>query len=833
MEEKKKSLTQTRQKLVDMFLDILKSDEPLKWTSGWNSNRPQNAITDKEYRGINRMILIIQSMYEGYSDPRWCTFKQANDKGYRIKKGAKSTPVEFWSLYDKKTKKTLSYSEANKLETENPEYYAENVILMSKSYYVFNAEQIDGIPELEKAEDLILPEELEQFIDNIKKEMDISVVYGGNQAYYNVIKDEVHMPETNMFEGINEYYSTLLHELGHATGKDTRLNRNLSGTFGSENYAKEELRAEIASCFLTNDLGFNNEDDNEHNKNHAAYVKSWIRIVENSPMELMSAIKDAEIISGYLKEKGNYSEIFEKKNVLEENKLTKNSIIDKSAVIEHNQSKNILGNREVASAYENIMKELKIIRSIMENPMNTGKTMAHMVSEVTDKYSTKELIEYVTKEIYKGDEHIFRDKIIGDILNYKISENIPGNPVTEIDKKMQNEINEITESEGEAWAAKVHNILDKYNIEEICDYAVNVLYLGSEATIRDVFEKDIFNDEIFRSRIRNDIMYTDFKKYYENDVYNIMSLDEIQINDNIGKDYYAIDTNGKLYEAKYSSDFKSMFYKIPSEIKIVGYLLKNEIENVPVMESKSINIDNKSDLIRPEEKQELKKIDNTQYKYAILQIPLENPAGYNPKNYIDLETLRKNGDEPTGNDYEIIYIESTKEKPDLEKIYKRFNSGEVVPVNYYGTSVSMSDVIVTCDNNSNMEAYYCDRFGFKKLDTSFLTDKIINNVKNNVDIRIEYEKLVNANITSGITGEELERIALIDKEYKSVFNMADRRKEGNTKVDLPFPDVKEVAEEITGYNIDRNIEESDCKNITDKERSEKIIHQRMMLGNAR
>ena len=120
----------------------------------------------------------------------------------------------------------------------------------------------------------------------------------------------------------------------YATGKDTRLNRNLSGTFGSENYAKEELRAEIASCFLTNDLVFNNEDDNEHNKNHAAYVKSWIRIVENSPMELMSAIKDAEIISGYLKEKGNYSEIFEKKNVLGENKLTKNSIIDNVPLME-------------------------------------------------------------------------------------------------------------------------------------------------------------------------------------------------------------------------------------------------------------------------------------------------------------------------------------------------------------------------------------------------------------------------------------------------------------------------------------------------------------------
>lgn len=99
--------------------------------------------------------------------------------------------------------------------------------------------------------------------------------------------------------------------------------------------------------------------------------------------------------------------------------------------------------------------------------------------------------------------------------------------------------------------------------------------------------------------------------------------------------------------------------------------------------------------------------------------------------------------------------------------------------------------------------------------------------------REKIEKLMNANITSGIADEQLERIALIDKEYKSVFNMADRRKEGNTKVDLPFPDVKEVSEEIKGYNIDRNIEESDCKKITDKERSEKIMHQRMMLGRAR
>jgi antirestriction protein ArdC len=85
----------------------------------------------------------------------------------------------------------------------------------------------------------------------------------------------------------------------------------LSGEFGSEPYAKEELRAEISSCFLANDLGIPSASE-EHNKNHVAYVKSWIKVIKDDPSELMRAIKDADKISAYIKEKGKLDEVLEK-----------------------------------------------------------------------------------------------------------------------------------------------------------------------------------------------------------------------------------------------------------------------------------------------------------------------------------------------------------------------------------------------------------------------------------------------------------------------------------------------------------------------------------------
>lgn len=306
-------LNKTRQQLVDMFLAALKSEEPMEWKKGWEAlDAPHNAVSHKAYKGINHLLLGLTAISKGYTDPRWCTFKQANDNGWKIRKGEKSSIVEYWFLYDKVTKKHLTQSEYNAILKENPEYIR-NIHLVSQEYRVFNAEQIEGIPVLEKQNRNKVErlEDVERFIDNLKEDMNIEVLYGGDRACYVPFFDQIHIPHPDSFLDEYEFYATELHEFAHATGAESRLERDLSGHFGSESYAKEELRAEISSCFLSNELGLPSASE-EHNKNHAAYVKSWIRTIENDPAELMRAVKDADKITSYLKEKGNLSMILDK-----------------------------------------------------------------------------------------------------------------------------------------------------------------------------------------------------------------------------------------------------------------------------------------------------------------------------------------------------------------------------------------------------------------------------------------------------------------------------------------------------------------------------------------
>ena len=325
----KVKLTQTRQQLVDIFLNAIKSEEPMKWKKGWVSmDSPKNALSGKPYKGVNRMLLAFWAMMKGYSDSRWCTFKQANENGWKIKKGEKGTPIEFWTYYDKKTKQNITSEQYNNLIKENPDY-KDNIRLVAREYFVFNAAQISGIPEPEKVESKITRiDEVEEFVNQAKAEMNIEIIYGGDRACYIPRLDEIHMPPAESFYSEYEFYATQLHEMAHATGASSRLNRDLSGSFGTESYAKEELRAEISSCFLSNDLGIS-ETGEEHNRNHAAYIQSWIKVIENNPNELMRAVKDAENITAYLEEKGGFSKIQEKRMERQKDGLEKKQDLSK------------------------------------------------------------------------------------------------------------------------------------------------------------------------------------------------------------------------------------------------------------------------------------------------------------------------------------------------------------------------------------------------------------------------------------------------------------------------------------------------------------------------
>ena len=313
-------LNKMREEMIQNFIECLKKDT-IPWHQGWNSRRSLNAVTDKEYHGVNALWLSYNQQINGYKDPRWCTFKQAQSKGWKIKSGSKGTKIEFWSLYDIEEKRKLTRTEAKQLTDElTAEEFKNRVKPMSNTYMVFNGEQIEGIPKYIQADYGLNAEELVHKRNILIKNMSVNFNEGGDRAYYSPINDSITLPELNRFESEYDYMATLLHEAGHATGHESRIGRDLSGAFGSEEYAREELRAEIASVFTAQTIGIDYKQ-NTYMENHEAYVKSWINVLENQPNELFAAIKDAEKISDYLIEKGEFSnEYTEDRNLMTEMK---------------------------------------------------------------------------------------------------------------------------------------------------------------------------------------------------------------------------------------------------------------------------------------------------------------------------------------------------------------------------------------------------------------------------------------------------------------------------------------------------------------------------------
>ena len=310
-------LNRMREEMINSFIDCLKKDT-IPWHRSWSAKqRPFNAVTNTTYRGVNSLWLSYNQFAREFDDPRWCTFKQAQTQGWKIKPGSKGTRVEFWSLYDTEEKKKLTQREAKQLSDElTLEEFKNRVKPISNVYTVFNGEQIDGIPKYEEKTYELNTEELLQKRDTLLKNMNVDFSEGGDKAFYNPSRDRITLPEMNRFETEYDYMATLLHEAGHATGHISRLNRDMTGVFGSPEYAKEELRAEIASAFTAQELGLDYEQ-NEHMENHEAYVQNWIDVLENEPNELFAAIKDAEKISDYLIEKGEFG--------LEETEMSKDA----------------------------------------------------------------------------------------------------------------------------------------------------------------------------------------------------------------------------------------------------------------------------------------------------------------------------------------------------------------------------------------------------------------------------------------------------------------------------------------------------------------------------
>ena len=301
-------LTPQRKQLVDKVMENLEKGN-LFWTQGWvSSGAPESAITGKKYRGINNLFLSLIAMSENYGDNRWATFKQMEEKGWTFKKDeegnslakGKGASIEYYEMRDKETKRRFDRSVLDGMTaSEQQEYMDKNVYWLRKFYRVFNCSLMDGVPIKEKPQIDVNDrnDRAESILDYWDKN-EAKIIYGGSRAFYRTDTDEVHLPERADFKSMQEFYSTALHEIGHSTGHESRLNRDLSGRFGSEDYAMEELRAEIASIFMEQDLEI--EPSEGRLQNNAAYIQSWKEEIKENPNALFTAITDADKIAKYV-----------------------------------------------------------------------------------------------------------------------------------------------------------------------------------------------------------------------------------------------------------------------------------------------------------------------------------------------------------------------------------------------------------------------------------------------------------------------------------------------------------------------------------------------------
>lgn len=263
------------------------------WKAGKTANTvlPMNGFSKRRYNGINLLYLYCVSIENGYTDNRWYSFNQVKKLGGKVKKGAKGVKVEYWQ-WEKKIKD--KDEKGNEIEVtiklEVPHRQATTV---------FNVAQLENIPEFIPPK--VKWEPIER-AENILAAVNVPIYHDQADRNYYVPKlDEIHLTPKNSFPTTHDYYSTALHELSHATGHESRLNRDTMNKFGSEAYAREELRAEIASFMLCAELGISQSD--KHKESHVAYVGSWIKALQENPKEIFDAAKDSEKICNFLYEK--------------------------------------------------------------------------------------------------------------------------------------------------------------------------------------------------------------------------------------------------------------------------------------------------------------------------------------------------------------------------------------------------------------------------------------------------------------------------------------------------------------------------------------------------
>lgn len=261
------------------------------WARPWKDGTrglttlPANAVSGRMYSGINVLILYMEAMDKGYSSHGWCTFQQANSIGATVRKGERSTQVVF----------------VKRVEKEEDGEVKKSTVM--KPYAVFNLAQLDKVPP--QYLEALAPVDQEIAHDQalvLQKNAGVRIMHGGNKAAYYPQRDEIVLPPFGNFVDEAAYWGVSNHELIHATGHQSRIDRKLNSKFGKNGYAHEELIAEIGSAFLCARLGI------PATFRSAAYIANWLEVLGNDNTAVFNAASHASQAANWLWEAAFYAE---------------------------------------------------------------------------------------------------------------------------------------------------------------------------------------------------------------------------------------------------------------------------------------------------------------------------------------------------------------------------------------------------------------------------------------------------------------------------------------------------------------------------------------------
>ena len=262
------------------------------WMKPWNAGNTTGRITRPlrhnglPYSGINILILWARAIEQGFASAMWMTFQQAVELKGHVRRGEKGS----WIVYAN----TITKSEANDAGEE-----IEREIPFLKSYTVFNAEQIDGLPDryYSRPEPTLTPVERIARAEEFFAATGADIRSGGGRAFYAAEPDYIQVPPIESFRDAESFYATLAHEAAHWTKHPSRLDRDFGRkAWGDAGYAKEELVAELTSAFLCADL----ELTPEVRDDHAAYLATWLTALQNDKRLIFSAAAHAQRAANFL-----------------------------------------------------------------------------------------------------------------------------------------------------------------------------------------------------------------------------------------------------------------------------------------------------------------------------------------------------------------------------------------------------------------------------------------------------------------------------------------------------------------------------------------------------